>query len=294
MTRLTYAIVTPSYWKDVHRCALLIESIEKWVARDVPHYLVIARGDVHLFRPLLKPRSVLIVVEDIIPNWLFRVPGIRHFWISRHTRPVKNWILQQIVKLSMPGVVPEDVLLYADSDMFFVSPYDPRKYEQEGKVPLFLETGQLGMIPSNDLWQSVASKILGIPSDERFDVNFVGQLVCWRRSNALALLRRVEEQAGKEWTRVIAPLGSFSEYILYGIYVTRMLSDGNSGHWRDGTIRTHNYWLTTPLDIQALETFKDARESFQHSVMISSKSGTRVEDVRTVFFSSPGTGAGAA
>lgn len=292
MSGLTYAIVTPSYWKDLDRCALLIESIEKWVARDIPHYLIIARKDVPLFKPLLRSRSVLIVVEDIIPSWLFRMPGVRHFWFSLRTRPVKNWILQQIVKLSVPGILTEDVLLYADSDMFFVAPYDPRTYERDGKVPLFYEPGQRGKIPLIDIWETEASNMLGIAAQAAdFDINLVSQLVCWRRTNAVAALRRVEEHCGKEWTRVVAPLSGFSEYILYGVYVTRVLNDATSGHWRDALTRTHNYWRTSTLDTPALQRFKLEREEFQHSVMISAKSDTRVEDIREVYFPAHAAGA---
>src|ERR1700692_1525154 len=119
MKSMTYAIVTPSYWMDVERCRFLLESVERWVPPWVRHYLIIARRDVPLFKPMLSSRTTLLVVEDIIPRWLFRVAGLRHFWISLRTRPVKNWILQQIVKLSAPARLAEEVLLYPDSAMLF-------------------------------------------------------------------------------------------------------------------------------------------------------------------------------
>jgi hypothetical protein len=284
MAGLTYALVTPSYWMDLERCALLMESIERWVPADIRHYLVVARRDVHLFRPLLRPRSSLIVVEDVIPRWLFRLPGIRRFWISLRTRPVKNWILQQIVKFSVPKALTEDVLLYADSDMFFVSPYDPRGYERDGKVPLFRETGQRGLIAMNDEWQAVASRMLGLPAETGCDTNYIGQLVCWRRANVELTLKRVEQHCGTEWQRVVARLSGFSEYTLYGVHATRILNESNSGHWHDPVVRTHNYWRTAPLDVPGLEEFKSKRSEFQYGAMISAKSGTRVEDIRRVFF----------
>ncbi len=227
---------------------------------------------------------MLIVAEDIIPRWLFRAPGIRRFWISLRTRPVKNWILQQIVKLSVPGVVTEDVLLYADSDMFFAADYDPRTYERDGKVPLFVETGQRGKIDFNDEWQAVASRMLGIAAEPSCDTNFIGQLVCWRRDNALAMLERVERQTGKEWALTVAGLSGFSEYVLYGVHATRVLDQADNGHWRDGVIRTHNYWRTATLDLHALQRFKAERADFQYAVMVSAKSGTEVADIRKTFF----------
>ena len=77
---LSYALVTPSYWMDVERCRLLIESTERWVTPPLRHYFVIANRDLPLFRPMLNSRATLIVAEDIIPKWLFRIPGLRRFW----------------------------------------------------------------------------------------------------------------------------------------------------------------------------------------------------------------------
>ena len=282
MTSTTFALVTPSYWMDVERCRFLLETAERWVPADVRHYLVIAKRDLPLFRPMLTRRTSLIIVEDIIPRWLFRVPGLRRFWISLRTRPVKNWILQQIVKLSVPAAVTEDVLLYADSDMFFIAPFDPRSFERDGNVPLFAETGQRGLIPCNDAWQVVCSNLLGIPPQQDFDVNYVGQLIWWRRLNALAAVQRVQEIGGKPWQQAIAPLSGFSEYILYGLYADQILG-AKSGHWHDPVIRTLCHWETAPLGPTDLETFKGKREPFHHSAMISAKSGTDIADVRRTF-----------
>jgi hypothetical protein len=282
MSSLSYAIITPSYWKDLECCELLINSADHWVAKDVKHYLVIANRDVKLFRPVMNSRTELIVVEDIIPSWLFRVPGFKRFWMSLRTRPVKNWILQQIVKLSVPSVVKEEVLLYADSDMFFVAPYNPRSFERDGKVPLFLETGQRGLISTNDPWQAVASRLLGLPIEKNCDNNYINQLICWRRDHALAMLERVNQTTGKQWPLSVAPLSGFSEYILYGVHAVRVLGE-KSGHWNDGLIRTHNHWQELPLDIPALEKFRSELQPHHHSAMISAKSGTSVADIRKVF-----------
>jgi hypothetical protein len=282
MKSTTYALVTPSYWMDVERCRFLLESVERWVPPWVRHYLIIARRDVPLFKPMLNSRTTLLIVEDIIPRWLFRVPGLRHFWVSFRTRPVKNWILQQIVKLSAPAAITEDVLLYADSDMFFIAPFDPRSFERDSKVPLFVETGQRGLIRSNDAWQTTCCKLLGIPGKGDDDNNYVGQLIWWRRQNALATVGRVQEVTGKDWPQAIAPLSGFSEYILYGLH-SHVILDQDSGHWDDGVIRTLCYWETTTLDVAALQAFKAKALPYHHSAMVSAKSGTTVPDIRAVF-----------
>jgi hypothetical protein len=282
MTGLSYALVTPTFRLDLERCKLLVETTERWVAPGIRHYLIVDRRDGALFRPIRNSRTELLEVEDVIPSWLMRVPGLHRFWFSLRTRPIRNWILQQIVKLSLPAMLSEDVLLYADSDMFFIAPFDPRVYERNGAVPLLVETGQRGLIAANDLMHTVDSRLLGLPIESSYDTNYVGNLVCWHRRNALATVGRVQEVCGKPWEVVVAPLGAFSEYVLYGLHSHRILGD-KSGHWHDGLVRTLSYWQPRPLTIAGLEQFKSGRQPYHHSVMISAKSRTPVEHIRQVF-----------
>jgi hypothetical protein len=283
MSSLTYALVTPSFRLDLDRCSMLLESVERWVHPTVRHYLVIDRRDVPLFKPLLNQRTQLLVVEDVVPPWIVRIPGIRRFWLSFRTSPLKNWILQQMVKLSVPSVVSEDVILNTDSDVFFIAPYEPRQLEKDGRVPLFVETGQRGLIESNDRWHDIAAGLLGLPAEHTYDTNYIGNVIPWRRANVLAMQRRVQEVTGKSWQLALAPLNAFSEYILYGFYNQRLLGT-EAGHWEDGVLRTLNYWQTTPLSVEQLTEFKAKREPAQHSVMISAKSRTPVAHIRKVFF----------
>jgi hypothetical protein len=237
-----------------------------------------------MFKQLASRRTTILVVEEIVPRWLFRVPGLHRLWLSLRTRPLKNWILQQIVKIAIPGTATEDVLLYADSDVFFVAPFDPRSLERSGAVPLFVETGQRGLIRSNDRWHNIAASLLGLPRESGgYDTNYIGNVITWRRATALAMCRRIEEVTKKIWPLALAPLNAFSEYILYGMYTQRVLG-ASSGQWDDGVLRTLNYWKTQPLSVDALRELKASSEPHHHSVMISAKSRTSVEDIRKVFF----------
>jgi hypothetical protein len=281
-TSKTYALVTPSFRLDLERCILLAESVENWVAPHVRHYIVVDRRDVKLFKPLASKRTSILVVEETAPQWLFRFPGISRVWFSLRSRPIRNWILQQIVKLSVPSVVQEDVLLCTDSDVFFIAPYDPHDYEKEGKVPLFVETGQRGLIRNNDRWHNVAANLLGLPTEPSYDTNYIGNVIPWRRATVLAMQKRVAEIAGKPWQLVLASQNVFAEYILYGLFSQRVPGH-STGQWNDGVIRTLCYWGTTPLGIPDLEKLKEERQGFHHSLMISGKSRTPVADIRKVF-----------
>jgi len=276
-----HALVTPSFRSDFERCALLVESVERWVPDGPRHYLIVDRRDVRLFRPLESSRTRLLVVEDIVPWWIRRVPGVRRFWLSLRSPPIKNWILQQIVKLSVASVIQAEVLFYVDSDVFFCAPFDPDALSRDGRPPLFVQTGQRGLNPRNDQWHTVAARLLGLQPESAYDTNFIGNLICWRRENVLKLHRRLEAVAGRSWPLAIAPQWAFSEYILYGLFATRSLAD--SGQWHDEVERTLCYWGTTPLDEAQLAALRDARAGHHCTVMISAKSRTPVDAIRRVF-----------
>jgi hypothetical protein len=282
MSAYSYALITPSFRLDLDRCSLLVESVERWVAPHVHHYLVIDRRDVPMFKALSSSRTSILIVEDIIPPWLFRLPLMRRFWFSFRSLPVRNWILQQIVKLSIPSVVEKDVLLCTDSDVFFVAPYDPREFERDGAVPLFVETGQRGLIKSNDEWHRVAAGLLGLAPEQSYDTNYIGNVIPWRRETGLAVQRRVAEVAGKPWQLALTQQPVFAEYILYGMF-SHGVPGQCTGQWDDGVLRTLTYWETTPLGIDGLQKLKTQRLPQHHSVMISAKSRTPIADIRKVF-----------
>jgi hypothetical protein len=282
MDALSYALVTPSFRLDLERCTLLVDSVDRWVAPEVKHYLVIDRRDVALFRPLLSARTQLIVVEEIIPSWVVRIPGFNRFWLSFRTRPLKNWILQQLVKLSIPDAVTDDVLLYTDSDVLFVNPYNPSEYTRDGRTPLFVEYGQKGLIVANDQWHQAAATMLGLTPGKDYDTNFIDNLVPWRRRNVLDLHARMQEVAGRDWELVVASQNRFSEYILYGLFCQNILGD-RSGHWDDTLLRSLSYWGTTPLTVDELTALRGRLQPQHRAVMISAKSHTDISAIRQVF-----------
>lgn len=283
MSALTYAVVTPSFRGDLERCRLLVESAERFLAPRVQHYLIVDRQDYALFKPFESARTQVLVVEELLPFRIFRLPGIARLWWSLHMRPVRNWILQQIVKLTVARCISEDVLLFVDSDTFFCAPFDPASLERDGKVPLYVQTGVAGLLDFNDRWHSVAARLLGLPVKAPYDTNFIGNVICWRRDEALRLADHLEQHSGKRLAVLLSRERVFSEYILYGLFSLQMRGEA-SGHWHDALERTHCYWEPQPLDEAGLLKFKAEIAPHHHSVMISAKSRTAVESIRRVFF----------
>jgi hypothetical protein len=278
-----FALITPSFRGDFERCALLVESVSRHVPGSVPHYLVVDRRDVAMFRALDSRSTRLLVVEDVIPWWIMRIPTVRRFWWSWRSWPIKNWILQQIVKLSVPRVVSEQTLFYVDSDVFFVRKFDPESLLRDGKAPLFCEPIRRGLIPYNDRWHAVASGLLGIPVEASYETNFIGNIICWRRSTAMALTEHVARVANRHWIPAFASAWRLSEYVLYGLYVTRVSKEAAAQQYSDPVDRTLCYWDTKPMNEDDLQRFRDRLEAPKLAAMISAKSQTGVRAIRKVF-----------
>jgi hypothetical protein len=277
----TFALVTSSFRLDLERCRLLVETVEAYVAPHVRHYVIVDRRDLPRFRVVSSARVHLLAVEDVLPWWIMRVPGIDRSWLSVRTPPIGNWIVQQLVKLSVADVVPADVLVYVDSDVFFVRPFDPRDAVRDGGVPLFCQLGAPAVNAGNDAWHRSAAQLLRLPVEKSYDTNFVGNLVSWRRENVLRLHEHVRA-GGRSLVPAIARHRAFSEYVLYGMFVRQVLG-AQAGHYPSADDDTLCHWSTAALDEDGLREFRRHLAPHHRAVMVSAKSRTPVTLIRKVF-----------
>lgn len=279
---MTFALVTPSFRLDLERCRLLVETVDAYVPPDVRHYVIVDRRDLRRFGALRSARVHLVAVEDVLPWWIRRVPGIERSWLSLRTPPIHNWLLQQLVKLSVADVVAADVLVYVDSDVFFVRPFDPRADMRGGGVPLFCQVDQPGVNAANDAWHRAAARLLGLPARRGYDTNFVGNLICWRRETLRRLHDHVRALGGRTLVHAAARRPTFSEYVLYGMFAREVLGD-HAGHYPSAEDRTLCDWGTAPLDEPGLRALRGQLTAHHRAVMVSAKSRTPVELIRAVF-----------
>ncbi len=222
---MSFAIITPSYAPDYERCALLVESLDR-CCPAVNHYIIVDRRDMALFRNLASDRTRLIEAETLVESWLHRTPGRRGFWVSVRAWPVRGWIMQQIYKIAAADVVTERVLVFCDSDVTFLRPFN---------AEMLLVDGGLGLLDisyADDKgreWTRLARELLGLPQGGETR-GHVGNMICWRRDLVLAMRKRIEEVQGVSWQLAIARLKTFSEYILYGVFVREVIGYSGSGH----------------------------------------------------------------
>src|SRR4051794_40719124 len=94
-----FALVTPSYDLDYERCLLLIESVHRFVAPPVQHFIIVSRHDLKLFLRCAEERTHILIQEQIVPHRFWQIP-FAHRWRFHFTvPPLRGWVWQQIVKM---------------------------------------------------------------------------------------------------------------------------------------------------------------------------------------------------
>ena len=78
----------------------------------------------------------------VLPQWLFRVPFKilgHHFHVSFLTIPVREWIIQQIVKLGVWEVLDPsiDVFFNIDSEGVFMNYFKEDTYWNDGRLRFY-------------------------------------------------------------------------------------------------------------------------------------------------------------
>lgn len=266
-------LVTPSYAPDFERCQLLVNSIGQYSSSAFKHYIVVDRQDYRLFRTLANDNTLILNKEDLLPKWIVKVPLFtkKNIWFSWKTLPLRGWLVQQLIKLSVANYVAEDVLVFADSDVFFIRQFDLRDYIKGDRVRFFCEPHRVSA-DNSDLarWYYDASKLLRLEPPHFPANNYMGQLVFWRRNNVLELHRYLEATNNRNWIEVICANWHVSEYILYGVFVEKVLQEQSGHYWDDGDL-CHNYWQETPMSQAELVEFLDNVASERIAMMISAK-----------------------
>ena len=273
---MRFAIITPSYRFDLGRCQLLCRSVSRHVSGSFHHYLIVDERDRALFRPLENPATTVLAVEDLLPGWIRRIPLSRKWWLNLKGPPIRNWILQQIVKLSVAEHIDADAYIFADSDIAFVRPFATDQLLHGDDLRLF-RVPHAPAFPGLDRWHRAASRLLDLPPADDLTTTYIDNLITWRREVLRLLHRRLEAVSGRSWIEVLGRELHLSEYILYGAFVEHVLGIAAARHEADDSPLCHNSWdypLATDRD---LEAFFAAVNPANVAVMVSSKLGISPE-----------------
>jgi Family of unknown function (DUF6492) len=286
-----FAIATPSYAGDIERCRLLCDSIDRHVSNLSMHYLLIDPVDLPLFRPLEGGKRTIITDADLLPDWL---PGRndpfrrgRRVWtgpaaLMRGVPPLRGWHVQQLRKLAVARLIPEDVMLLADSDIVFLRPFDLSELLRGNKVRLFRKQGGItqGMAPQLR-WLATASRALALPMPNLPADDFINPLVTWRRASVLGLIDHVEKVSGKHWAAAIAHSRHFSEYLIYGAFAG--IGGEAAHHWHDPESIAATTWLAKEMPTGGLSDLTRAMSARQVALCVQSFINVPVADMRRLF-----------
>jgi len=268
------AIITPSYAPDFERCQLLCRSIKRFINSRPQHYIIVDADDWELFHSLENEYTKIITLESIIPDWLKKLPLKRNIWVSWKTIPIRGWIIQQIIKIAVAQQMEEDIAMFVDSDVFFVSDFDIKHLFKKDKTRLFYDIqGNEAQKKMHLIWHQSATKLLGLEAVDPEIPNYVGNLITWKKKHVQQMCSHIENVTGKDWMRAVGNSWHFSEYVLYGTFIQQVLKE-ESEHYCEASTLSLDYWQEKSLSAKEIKDFRTNLEPQQVAIMISAKSGT--------------------
>jgi hypothetical protein len=268
-------LITPTYSHDLERCALLCESVDRYVTSFARHYLIVPDEELPLFADFNGGRRIVVPLSDLLPAWLRLLPRFirrsnRRYWWSLRAKPVSGWYVQQFAKIAMASIVPETVSCVLDSDVVFFRPFDLSAIEEGNLTPLFIRPRDVATeAQEHAAWVRSSHRLLGLDQPAFPADDFIGHIIFWNQRTVRAMTARIENVTGRDWIEALCRAHGISEYMLYGYFVRNM-----PGLLRDHRYTTESlclsYWGSDALDEAALERM--LRSAAEDCVAISAQS----------------------
>ncbi|MDQ6436664.1 DUF6492 family protein [Mesorhizobium sp. LHD-90] len=287
-TKSRSAMITPSYGLDFERCRLLCETADRHVTGMDHHYILVEGRDVPVFRQLESARRTVVDERDLLPGWLkaFDDPlsGFRRrIWLSLKTMPLRGWHVQQLRRIGIAAHVQEDVLVYCDSDVAFLRPFDFSVFRKDGRTRLFRrdhalrEEGLDGHVQQR-IWATNAGKLLGLPPSSDVGHDYITTLIAWNRRTVVDMCRHIEAVNHRHWVSAIGSARKFSECLIYGRYVDDVIH--GEGHFHDAREFCNVLWYGKPMSDDEFHAFVADMSTEQVAICMQSFIGTDVARIR--------------
>jgi hypothetical protein len=284
------ALLTPSHSKDLDRFALLCDSVDACLTGYTKHYVIVNDDDLPLFEKYQSEKRVVIPVSRYLPKWLWAVPAAlmrsqRRIWVSLLSKPVHGWHVQQIAKIAGVLAAPEERVCIIDSDNFFFRKFDIGRYAGAEKSPLYVDRNAISAdAPFHAIWLRNCDQMLGLPETSFPSDDFVGNVLVWDKSSVQAMTEAIQSATGKSWALAMCRKRPFSEYLLYGRFVTSA-----PDHLAAHQIVEHSlalaHWDESRLDKTSIQAMMQDASPDQVALCIQSYSGTSIADIRGVLSS---------
>ncbi len=254
--------------------------MDAFVTGNWHHYVVVDRPHYPLFKHLQGPRRSILLTDDVMPakmRLLFHIPfvGGRSLWWSSKTGLSLGWHIQQMVKIGIASVINEDGLIYCDSDVFFVKPFDTASLFQNGRFRLYraYERQNLERIANPEFFNT-GLDLLGLPKHVEYFA-YIDNIITWRRQTVLEMCDYLASRHGGQWYNAFRNRIQISEYTLYGLFLEEVQKD-EAFHAPTSVGLCRTQWNKQQhLDVD-VETFCGGLEAHQVAVGFQSFMGISV------------------
>jgi len=280
-------LITPTYSPDLERCALLCESVDRYVTSFSRHYLIVPDDELALFATFNGGRRIVMPLSEVLPSWLKPLPRFiernrRRYWWSMRAKPVSGWHVQQFAKIATACLIPEVVSCLLDSDVVFFQPFDAAATGQNNRLPLFFRPREVTEETTlHAAWVRSTHRLLGLETPTFPADDFIGHIIFWNQSAVKAMIARIERVTGRDWIAALCQAHKISEYILYGCFVRNSPSLLRE-HILTAESPCLSYWESNPLDEAALERLLYSAVDNYVAFSAQSISGTPVPSIRAV------------
>ena len=281
MTSTIASLITCSFSGDLEICRLLCRSIDRFVPEEISHSLYVPARDIPLFAPLTTGRRAILAQEDLLPRWFWKAPlpspkwrarlrlPRRNVYITPVSLPVRGWIAQQIMKISATLQARTDIVAHLDSDNVIIRPLTAAHLIRNGKVRFHADPAVVGL-ESHRPWYIAAARLLGLPPGHYYSADYIDQFVVWRRSVTESMVARIEATMGHDWQAALARTPAFAEYVLYGMFVERVLGPDAAGVFVEPRSLCHALWTGSIAKAEEEDAFLGALQPEQIACVIQS------------------------
>jgi len=237
---MSLAVVTPSYKYDAELFGDLHSSVLRMTDDSVMHYVVVPAADAKLFKGIVGKRGVVITEESLYPSHYKAVRGVNSVvrflpFVPTHARiaavniknlrrPVRGWMMQQLLKLEVCRQLEVDTVLLVDSDVELVRPISEATFRDGGRARLYRRRNAVdGSMPMHMEWIRVSRGLLGLPPGQFPASEYVSSMCVWEPKVVREMLARVEQVTGLQWMDAITAQRTFSEWTLCGVFAEEVM-----------------------------------------------------------------------
>jgi len=286
---MTLALVTPTYRNDLPLFADLHQSVLRHTEESVKHYVVVPSDDFGLFAAIAGPRCIIVPEEPQYPAHYRNVSAVNHilrplprvpartriaaFNTKRPFRPIRGWVMQQVLKMELSRQLNVDMVLLIDSDVELVRPLNEAMLRRGGRAMLYRRPGAVDInLPRHMQWHTVARRLLGLPPAQFPAPDYVTSFCVWEPHVIRAMVARIEQVTGRSWMDAITGQRTFSEWTLYGVFAEEVMKYEKEALTESSLC--HSYWGTVPLTMESAAGFIYGIDPDDIAILIQSRTQT--------------------